>query len=399
MSRLPRPLPIYLAAGSIFTALAARSFLLPLRVHELGGDKVQVGLLFSVFTVAAAGLSLPAGFLADRFGRRSLVLLSVVTGGVSQLGLAAASSVLPMFAWQVLGGLGAGASQAALFAALADAVPGSRLGRAMGWLTLSMQVGFLSGPAVSGLALQWMTLQRALAVTTALLGAALILTFLVPAGSRVQRSWDLVGPLREIAGRRGFAPAVLGLLGATLLWGTLQAYIPLFGKEQLRLPEPQIGYMLAIQAVANGLSRIPGGWLVDHSPRRGSIVVIGIAALAACLALLPHVGGFWPTTALLVVSVPPLATAYIALSVAFSNLSTEKTRGTAMGVYAMVLFFGLGAGPAVFGPVLERSGYVAGFTACAVTGALLAGLVALLRRERFLRGRPAPALPPASPGA
>lgn len=64
---------VYLAAGSIFAALAARGLLLPLRAHELGGDKVQVGLLFTVFTVTAAGLSLAAGFLADRFGRRSLI--------------------------------------------------------------------------------------------------------------------------------------------------------------------------------------------------------------------------------------------------------------------------------------------------------------------------------------
>ena len=56
-SRPSRPLPIYLAAGSIFAALAARAFITPLRIHELGGDKVQVGLLFSVFTITAAGLS------------------------------------------------------------------------------------------------------------------------------------------------------------------------------------------------------------------------------------------------------------------------------------------------------------------------------------------------------
>ena len=50
MPQPSRPLAVYLAAGSIFAALAARGLLLPLRVHELGGDKVQVGLLFTVFT-------------------------------------------------------------------------------------------------------------------------------------------------------------------------------------------------------------------------------------------------------------------------------------------------------------------------------------------------------------
>jgi MFS transporter, DHA1 family, multidrug resistance protein len=391
-----RPLSIYLAAGSIFAALAARGFLLPLRVHELGADKVQVGLLFAVFTVTAAGLSLPAGFFADRFGRRSLVLFAIVTGGISQLGLAVSESVEPMYAWQALGGLGGGASQAALFAALADSSPGSRLGRAMGWLTLAMQVGFLIGPALAGISLQWLTLQEVLAASGLLYGLALVMT-LVGIGSApaMDRAWDLITPLRQIVRQPGFLPVTVGLLGATLLWGTLQAYLPLYGKEVLSLPAAQIGYMIAIQAVANGLARIPGGRLVDRTRRRGPIVIVGLSVFALCLAVLPHLTGFWPTTLLLVASVPVLATVYIALSVVFTNLATEETRGVTMGIYGSVLYLGLGAGPVIFGTVMERSGYVAGFTACAVTGLLLAGLVAVLRRQP-LRRRPSAAMPPAA---
>src|SRR5207237_239307 len=79
---------------------------------------------------------------------------------------------------------------------------------------------------------------------------------------------------------------------------------------------------------------------------------------------------------LLALSVPVLATVYLALGVVFTNLSTADTRGVAMGVYGMVLYLGLGVGPVVFGAVIERAGYLAGFTACAVTGLLLAGLTA-----------------------
>ena len=49
-----------------------------------------------------------------------------------------------------------------------------------------------------------------------------------------------------------------------------------------------------------------------------------------------------------------------------------------MGVYSTVLFVGLGGGPAVFGPLMQAAGYTWGFTACAVTGLVLALLVALL---------------------
>lgn len=379
-------LAIYLTAGCFFAALAARNFALPLRVTELGGNKIEVGLLFSVVTVTAAGLSLPAGFLTDRFGKRNVLLVSILVGGISQLGLGVSSAVAPMYLWQALAGVGGAASQAALMATLVDLVPSSKVGRAMGWLTLAFQVGFLVGPSTAGLALQWFNLQAVITASAGLFVPALVLTAAaIPPSRRIDTGWNIAAPLRQITRQRAFVVASAGMLGATLLWGTLQAYLPLFAKEQLRLAPAQIGYLIAIQAVANGLTRIPGGWLVDRLPRRGPLVVVGISFYAASIALLPHVTGFWTTTAVLVASVPLLATTYLALGVVFSNLSTAETRGVAMGLYGMVLYLGLGAGPAVFGSVMEHSGYVAGFTACAIAGLALAGVVALVRRA------PAPA--------
>lgn len=380
MPAAQRPLPIYLSAGAVFAAMMARNFVLPLRVHEVGGSRVEVGLLFTVFTITAAALSLPAGFLADRLGKRALVSFSALAGGISQLGVAAASEVSPMYAWQALAGLSGGAAQAGLYAALAEVVPAARLGRAMGWLTLAMQMGFLTGPAAAGAALNFLDLQQTLAASSGLYALALALAVTgIPGGRRRQGSWDLLGPLREMAFTRGFWAAVVALFAATLIWGTQQAYLPLFATEQLRLPRSVVGYMVALQAVANGLARVPGGRLVDRTVRKGPIVIVGVAGYALAVGLLPHTAGFWSATALLALAVPLMATAYIALGVAFNDMASPKARGVAMGLYGTVLYVGLGLGPAVFGPLMERSGYTYGFTACAVTGLVLTALVVLLR--------------------
>jgi MFS family permease len=224
-----------------------------------------------------------------------------------------------------------------------------------------------------------------------LFGLALAMTLAIPAAPGREVSWNLLEPLLNIARRRAFAVAAVGMLGATLLWGTVQAYLPVFGKEQLRLSPEQIGYLIALQAMANGLARIPGGRIVDRLPRRGLLVAIGLGVYAVAIAVLPHMEGFWATTVLLTLSVPILATVYIALSVLFSSLSTAETRGVAMGVYGSVLYLGLGFGPAIFGAIMEHSGYLAGFTACAVTGLVLAGLTAALRSSRVRLPRPAAA--------
>ena len=397
--RAGRTLPIYLSAGAFFAAIAARGFLVPLRAHELGADRFQVGLLFSLATLAGAALSLPAGLLADRFGRRSMVLFSALTGGVSQVLIATSASVPLDDAWQVIGGLGGGAAQAALFAALADAVPAARLGRAMGWLTLAMQVGFLGGPALGGALLNFMDLRAALAVTTVMYLLPLGLAPLISGARSSAASWDLVTPLREMARRRGFPAAMLAMFGATIVWGTVQAYLPLFGKEALGLSGPAIGYLLAIQAVFNGLSRVPGGRIVDRAQRKGVIVAVGIVGYSVAVLVLPHLVGFWAPAIVLSAAVPLLATAYVALSVTFSSLAPRNGMGVAMGLYGSVLFFGLGVGPAVFGEVMDRSGYVAGFTACGVAaiGIAVAGLL-VRAYEPALRRQPAVVMPPPSPG-
>ena len=265
-----RTLAIYIAAGASFAALAARGLTVPLYAHDLGADRFQVGALFSVATLAGAALSLPSGLLIDRFGPRALLAFSLVVAAGSQIAAAATTTVFPLFVWQIVGGLGAGAQQAALFSAVTESVKSGRLGRAMGWLTMSMQVGFFVGPSIAGLLLTWLDIRTDLAVTTAMLVFA-VPGALLASGTRqsVQRGLSLREPLRALVAQAAFVPMTIGLVAATLVWGTVGAFLPIFGKEALHLPGSQVGLLLALQAVANGLSRIPGGRLVDRARKYG----------------------------------------------------------------------------------------------------------------------------------
>src|SRR5260370_1154634 len=110
-----------------------------------------------------------AGLRIAGFGARSLLIFSLVVSGGSRLASAASTTVFPLFIWQVAGGLGSGAQQAALFSAITESVKPGRLGRAMGWLTFSMQAGFFIGPSIARLLLTRLDIRTDLAVTTALL--------------------------------------------------------------------------------------------------------------------------------------------------------------------------------------------------------------------------------------
>jgi MFS family permease len=398
VSESRRTVVLYIAAGASFAALSARGLTVPLYAHDLGASRFEVGALFSVSTLAAALLSLPSGALVDRFGSRTLLAASFAVAAISQLATAATPSVPPLFIWQVVGGLAGGAQQAALFAAVTESTSGNRLGRAMGWLTFSMQVGFFLGPSVAGIALRWIDVRTDIAITTALLVFAIPGAF-VASGTRQQtgRGLSLRGPLRALVRQRSFVPVSIGLVAATLTWGTVGAFLPVFGKEALGLQSSQVGYLLALQAVVNGLSRLPGGRLVDRARHRWPIVFVGILVWSAASIVLGHLTGFTGPAIVLAVATPFMATAFVAVGVVFADLSATSTRGVTMGMYGTVLFLGLSAGPLLFGPVVQGFGYAAGFTACAVTASLLAFVMAAVHAEP-LRRRTEARLPPPAPG-
>jgi DHA1 family multidrug resistance protein-like MFS transporter len=392
-----RALVLYVAAGAAFAAIAARGLLVPLYAHDMGASRFEVGALFSVATLAGAVLSLPSGLLVDRFGSRALLWTALILSAGSQLATATTTSVFPLFVWQVVGGLGAGAQQAALFSAVTETVPANRLGRSMGWLTFSMQAGFFIGPTISGLMVAVFDVRTVIAVTTAVLLFAVPGALAATATRQIQRGFDLMTPLRALSAQRAFVPVITGLVAATLVWGTVGAFLPIFGREALALPSAQVGFLIALQAVANGLARIPGGRIVDWAQHRWPIVFVGTIVWSVATILLGHLHGFVLPAVLMIAATPFMATAFVAIGVVFGNLSAASTRGVTMGVYGTVLFFSLALGPLLFGAIIQADGYAAGFTACAAVSIALALVMAAMHAEPLRRHAEIP-LPPATPG-
>ena len=385
-----------MAAGATFAALSARGFLVPLYAHGLGASRFEVGALFSVSTLAAAVLSLPSGMLVDRFGARNLLWASILLSAISQIATAATTSIAPLFFWQIIGGLAGGAQNSVLFSAITESVPSARLGRAVGWLTFAFQTGFFLGPTVGGVALTWIDIRTDIAVSTGVLLFA-VPGILVASDTRQAVKFALVAPLRALFAQPSFTPLVISLVSATLVWGTVGAFLPIFGKEVLGLPGSQVGYLIAIQAIANGAARIPAGTLVDRARRRWPLVFVGVIVWSMAVIVLGHLSGFWVPAVLLVGTTPFIAASYVAIGAVFGNLSAASTRGVTMGFYGTVLFLSLAGGPLVFGPIVQAYGYAAGFTTCAGVAIALAVLMAVMQSEP-LRRRSEVSVPPPAPG-
>lgn len=108
------------------------------------------GLLFFVYALMQFVFAPIVGGLSDAYGRRPLLLLSVLGLGVDN----ALTAFAPSIGWLVVGRLFAGmcgASYATASAYIADVTPPEERGRAFGFVGAAWGIGFVLGPALGGL--------------------------------------------------------------------------------------------------------------------------------------------------------------------------------------------------------------------------------------------------------
>ena len=101
----PRRLAIALVGFCAFLQLYTPQSLLPMFAGEFGVGPAAVGLLVSATTLAVAFAAPFAGVVADRFGRRRIILASVFVLVVPTLLLAASDSLDELVLWRFVQGL------------------------------------------------------------------------------------------------------------------------------------------------------------------------------------------------------------------------------------------------------------------------------------------------------
>ena len=124
--------------------------LLPFYAETFGASPFVVGLLFAVFSLAQLIASPALGGLSDRYGRRPVLVFSLLGTVASFVMLALAQSIMMLFIARIVDGLSGGNISTAR-AYVADITEPQDRARAYGILGVAFGLGFIFGPALSGL--------------------------------------------------------------------------------------------------------------------------------------------------------------------------------------------------------------------------------------------------------
>ena len=124
--------------------------LLPFYAETFGASPLVVGLLFAVFSLCQLAAAPALGDISDRYGRRPVLVFSLAGTVLSFVMLAMAHSIVMLFAARIVDGLSGGNISTAR-AYVADVTEPKDRARAYGLIGAAFGLGFILGPALSGI--------------------------------------------------------------------------------------------------------------------------------------------------------------------------------------------------------------------------------------------------------
>lgn len=266
---LKRPYVRAFMTGRTFGVLGAQvvSTTAGWQLYERTGDPFALGLVGLVELLPVLLLILPAGQLADRKPRRDIAVYAHTSLTLTALGLALVASLdgpdLAIYA--LLATIGAARAFAApsVGTIMPQLLPPEEFAQANAWLSSSLKIATVSGPAVGGLLIELggPTLAYALATVGHLVFCALLLLFVprVTPSTRVLvqkgRTRDLLAGLQFIRRNRMFLGAITLDLFAVLLGGAT-ALLPVFAKDVLHVGPAGLGWLRAAPGLGAALMAV-----------------------------------------------------------------------------------------------------------------------------------------------
>ena len=147
--------PVVVIFTTVFIDLVGFGIVIPVLPFYAQGTAFNatprtVGILFASYSVMQLIFSPILGNLSDKYGRRPVLLVSIIGTGIGFLILGLAKTITMLFIGRILDGITGGNISTAQ-AYMADITSAENRAKAMGMIGAAFGVGFIIGPAMGGM--------------------------------------------------------------------------------------------------------------------------------------------------------------------------------------------------------------------------------------------------------
>jgi len=257
------------------------------------------GWLIGVYAFMQFFFSPMMGALSDLYGRRPIILISLLGLGLDYLLMAVAPNITLLFIGRILSGI-MGASFTVATAYIADVSTPEKRAQNFGMLGAAFGLGFILGPVIGGLlGNMGERIPFYAAAILSLLNFAYGL-FILPESHPVENrrsfDWKRTNPftsLKRLGQYKGFMGLIVAFFFLYLGSFAIQSTWSFFGKAQFHWDNADVGYSLG--AVGVLISLVQGG-LIRYTSRvwgPTKSIVIGMAFAAVGLILFSFANAGW----------------------------------------------------------------------------------------------------------
>jgi multidrug resistance protein len=365
--------------------------------RQFGLNDFQTSLLFSAYSVAQFFATPVIGKLSDRFGRKPLLVISLLGTVVANLIAGTATTAWVLFFARFLDGI-TGGNASVVQAVISDVTTPENRARGFGFNAAAFGLGFVLGPVLSLLA-QQVSLGAAFLVSGAIALIALIITIFflpesLPTKAVVTGNLFDLGLKNLITGpalpKVGILLIINFLIGTTFTIFTY-AFQPYFIQVL-----HQTNKTLTLMFLTFGLlSVLMQTWGVSILTRKFSLVYIlflGLSIRSGSFLLMPiwanvvYFVGVSILFSLFNSLVQPMINALISLN------AQPEDQGTALGLNASYLSISNAIGPVIAGMLIHQSNPVTYTYPLYLAGVLTFGVLvlAIATRKRYQVESPRP---------
>jgi DHA1 family tetracycline resistance protein-like MFS transporter len=331
--------------------------LLPFYAETFGASPLVIGLLFAVFSVCQLVAAPILGEWSDRYGRRPILIFSLLGTVASFVMLALAHSITMLFLARIVDGLSGGNISTAR-AYVADVTEPKDRARAYGLIGMAFGLGFILGPALSGVLVRvGITAPIWAAAAITLAAAALAWVWLPETVHRARAGTGM--PFRhlpELLGRPALGRVLVIDFAYWFAFAIFQTTFALFTARRFQFDASQTGYFFSAFGVLGAV--VQGGMIRPVVHRLGDkptfIVGLVCSAIGLVAATLTH------SVPVFAVTLVPLALGigfgHPTISSLVSRAARGDEQGRVQGAASAVESLGRTVGPVWGNASLQRFG-------------------------------------------
>lgn len=352
--------PLIVILTTVFIDLVGFGIVIPVLPFYAEGTTFNatprtVGLLFASYSIMQLIFSPILGSLSDKYGRRPVLLISIIGTGIGFLVLGFAQTLPMLFAGRILDGITGGNISTAQ-AYIADITTKENRASGMGLIGAAFGVGFIFGPAIGGILSRWGIQVPFLFAAGLCFANAVLLYFKLPETVTPQR------PAQHRAARgRGFSQLFDSLKQPTLAFvltiyflfvvafSIMTTSFSLYTMFRFGYDAQHTGYLFAYVGVIAVI--IQGGLIGRLVKRFGELplIIVGALCFAISLFAVPFVGPAAGGLAALLVGGGVFSLGNSLATPALTSLASksagQEEQGTILGVTQSVASLARAIGP------------------------------------------------------